>query len=146
MERRLAEVRMSVIPVPVMGTQSLVSDSANKFFQLMSDLYVSDYNQTQLYPGKVTSLARLIQQAGSDGSKAATLIQSALSVYFSRYYDGCRIDVTVEDDTDAGRQDQLVLRLKIGVQEQGVSQVYDYMIKSTNSMLDELIRINNTGA
>lgn len=136
---------MSVIPVPVMGTQSLVSDSANKFFQLMSDLYVSDYNQTQLYPGNVTSLARLIQQAGTDGNKAATIIQSALSVYFSRYYDGCRVDVTVEDDVNSGRQDQLVLRLKIGVQEQGVNQVYDYMVKSTNSMLDELIRINNTG-
>lgn len=136
---------MSVIPVPVMGTQSLVSDSSNKFFQLMSDLYVSDYNQTQLYPGKVTSLARLMQQAGNDANKAVLLIQSALSVYFSRYYAGCNIEVTAQDDPSPDRQDQIILNLKIGVQEEGVGANYDYVLKSTNGMIDALIRVNNTG-
>jgi hypothetical protein len=137
---------MANTPVPVLGTQSFVYDSANKFNQLLSDFYLSDYNQTQLYPGQVTSLPRILQQAGSDYATAVSKIQSLFSNYLSRYYDGNNsVQVSVVDDTAVGRKDQLILKLVVSLTEDSQQVTYGYLLKTANAMIEEVVRINNYG-
>lgn len=136
---------MSITPVPVLGTQSFISDSANKFNQLITDIFVADYNQTLIYPGQVTSISRMLQLSGNDASKIVTIFTSQLRTYFSRYYSNVNVNVSVSDDTDSSKPDALIIKLVVSIQETDQESTYGYLLTTASGALDKLIKIVNTG-
>lgn len=136
---------MSITPVPVLGTQSFVSDSANKFNQLITDIFVADYNQSLIYASNVTSISRMLQLSGNDANKIVTIFTSQLRTYFSRYYDNVNVSVSVDDDTDSDKPDALIIKLVVSIQESDQESTYGYLLKTASGNLDKLIKIVNFG-
>jgi len=136
---------MSVNAVPVLGTQSFVTDPANKFNQLMTDIFTADANQSQLYNGHITSLSDMYQRSAGDPNSIPRIFGDALKVYLSRYYDNVNVNVVVSDTTPDIAGDGLDIKIIAQVYENEQEQVYGYLLKSQNGALSNLIRINNYG-
>lgn len=136
---------MATNPVPTLSTQGYVSDSANRFAQLFSNFYLSDYNKTLVFAGEISSLPRLLQQAGNDENKLAESVQSEFSNFLSNHYEKSSVVVTVLEDTDKGHGDQLILKIEVTVYEDMVQRQYGYLLRTANAMLQEVVKLNNYG-
>jgi hypothetical protein len=132
-------------PVPTIGTQDFITDSANKFAQLFTDFLVSDYNQTYLYPGEVTSAPYLVQQAGSDENAQVRIFQDALSKYFRRYYDDVSVTVTASDLKDSTLQGGTNLAVVIQLTENLTQVTYGRMITTANNLITNVTNLINYG-
>jgi hypothetical protein len=133
---------MAVIPVPSLDTRGFITDGVTKFSMLMAHIFIADYNQTSLYPGMVTSLPKIIEQAGQDPSTIAATIQQAISSYLSAYYHSSTVVVNIPNaDLSA-----LKVNVDIQVEDEGtVVQSQTWQFVSKNNVLANIISINNTG-
>lgn len=132
-------------PVPTLGTQDFITDSANKFAQIFTDFLISDYNQTYLYPGEVTSAPYLVQQAGSDQNVQVRVFQDALSKYLRRYYDDVTVTVSVADLIDPALQGGTNLSVIIQVTENTTQTTYGRMITTANNTITNVTNLINYG-
>ena len=134
----------NIIPVPSMSTQGLVYDSSNKIDKLLAHAFVSDFNQTYLYPGKITSLAAYIAQGGSRSSEVINKIQDGLTRYLSKYYTNADVVVSpVTTDVNVN-SDQITLGITLTLIE-NQAQINAYrMVVLANGSLVNVININNT--
>ncbi len=132
---------MAVIPVPSLSTLGFVSDSVTKFSILMAHIFIADYNQSALYPGFVTSLPNIIEQAGQDPAQIAATIQQAISTYLNAYYTSASVNVTIANADLA----ELQVQVQIQVEDEGAVQSGTWQFTSMNNVLANIISINNTG-
>lgn len=134
-----------ITPVPSLGTQGWVSDDANKMDLLLSHFFLSDYNQTELYPGNVISLPEIIQNNGNQIDGIINELKSKLTNYLNRYYDS--VDVTLEGDPDPNASPEIKydLRISIVVKTASGTELYSNLIKTENSKLINIIKLNNFG-
>lgn len=132
---------MAVTPVPMLDTRGAVTDPVTKFSVLMSHIFIADYNQTSLYPGMVTSLPKIIEEAGSDPATIAATIQRSLSQYLNAYYHSVSVNVAIPNaDLSA-----LQVKIDIQVEDEGQVQAQTWQFVSRNNVLANVIAINNTG-
>lgn len=134
---------VNIIPVPTMSTQGLVYDSSNKIDKLLAHAFVSDYNQTYLYYGKITSLAAYIAQGGSRSDEVIGKVQQGLASYLSKYY--TNVDVTVEQVTNPVNADSAQITLGITlslVENQAQINAYRFVVLE-NGALVNVINANN---
>lgn len=133
----------AVIPVPTLSTQGWVTDLSGKLDMLLSHFFLSDFNQTQLYPGMVTSLPEIIQRCGGQATQARDLIQKALTAYFTRYYPSVQVDVspTTDQDTDPSLSVELLIQIAINDGDQ--VGTFARLVKSKDSKLSEIMKLNN---
>lgn len=136
---------MASNPVPVLGTQGFVYDTAGKFNQLMAWFMSSEHSESYLYKGKVTSLPKIIQEAGQSEEKIVSGIREGLTRLLSRYHDKVSIVATVRASTELGKQNQLNIDLSVSVSDQLTDITQKYLLRTSDSMIQEIIRINNTG-
>lgn len=137
---------MSSTPVPVLGTQGFVHDTAGKFNQLMAWFMSSEYSESYLYKGQITSLPKIIQEAGQSEEKIISGIREGLTRLLSRYHDKVAIVATAQPSSEVGKRDQLVINLSVSVSDQLTDVTQKYLLRTSDSMIQEIIRINNTGA
>ena len=133
----------TIIPVPSLSPQGWITSPAEKADVLFAHLYASMYSQTTLYLGHVTSLQWLVQRYGHDISEITIQMQKWLDVYFRRYYPN-GVDVRVSnDDTADNVTGNITLTIDIVVTE-GTSQYsIGALIRTRDSILLEMLRINN---
>lgn len=131
------------VPVPTMSTLGLIYDSANKFDKLLADVFVADSNQTQLYPGGVTSLAKLIEAGGSHRDTLEESLRQGFYDYFNRYYENVSITITVANIDDSSAR--LDFQMSISVSEAQTQAQYGMLIKTVRKQLLEIIKLNNYG-
>lgn len=130
-----------IIPVPCIGTLGWVRDSANKFDLLMSHFMLSDYNQTYVYKGKVTSLPRIMELHGNNANRVIEDLKQGLKSYLGRYYDS--VSVEVENSNPDDPSINATLSVKIGVLDKGIQRVYGRILQSTDGKIDKILKINN---
>lgn len=136
---------MASNPVPVLGTQGFVHDTAGKFNQLMAWFMSSEYSESYLYYGKVTSLPKILQEAGQNEEKIVAGVREGLTRLLSRYHDKVSIVATARPSSEPGKQDQLQIDLSVTVSDQLTDITQKYLLRTSDSMIQEIIRINNTG-
>jgi hypothetical protein len=132
-----------VIPVPTMSTQGLVYDSANKFDMLMAHLFAADYNQTQLYPGRVSSLANAIEKGAGDRVRSEESLQQLFNDYLGRYYVSVNTEVVITEINDSSSQ--LDFQINISLTEKRQQAQYNMLIRTARKQLQEIIKLNNYG-
>lgn len=128
--------------VPTLSTLGFVSDVSGKFDFLMSHYFLSDYNQTYLYHGNVSSLPRIIEKNGSNISGTISELKNSLNVYLSRYYDAADITVEVGNLPD-DNSSNITLNLGIVVTEKGTKSEYTRLIQSSNGKIQTISKLNN---
>lgn len=133
----------SVIPVPTLSTQGWVRDPVGKFDFLLAHFFLSDYNQTFLYRGHVTSLPRIIEKHGSDMAAVINDLRTSLSAYMASYYDAVEVEVTPATPLDIDPRSKIELTLSIGVSDKGTHAIYGRLLQGDNAKIDQIVKLNN---
>lgn len=60
---------------------------------LFSDYLASDYSQSHLYYGNVSSFAKAVMEGGTDIATIINKVQSSMYNYFNRFLDNVQVDV-----------------------------------------------------
>lgn len=133
----------TIIPVPTMSTQGWVTDLSGKLDFLLAHFFLADYNQTYLYPGKVTSLPEIIERCGGDAVQARQLLQDSLTTYLGRYYESLSVEVQPTTDQDVDMAIAVDLHLNIGINDGDQVGRFERLVQSKNSKLSQIIKLNN---
>lgn len=97
---------MTKFVVPALSADGWVQSSKERADYLLSHFYLSDYSQTHLYTGNVSSLSYLMTTYGHDKYLLQTNLQRTLQDYFVRYnFKNVIVDITVEEESpDSNKQ------------------------------------------
>lgn len=94
------------IVVPSLGPDGWCADPAKMGDILFSHFLLSDYSQSNLFLGQVSSLAYLIHKNAGSLEQTASAVQSTLITYFGKHFNNVNVvvdPVTTESPaTDAG--------------------------------------------
>lgn len=112
---------------------------------LMSQFFVADYSQTQLYLDQVSSLPYIIQSTQGDTNKLISTIQTTLTKYLGRYFSDVYVEsVLVPNPTGSSDIGFTIYVSYVG--NDGVTYQLNNIIETLNSKISNVININNTGA
>jgi len=133
----------TIIPVPSMSTQGFVTDLSGKLDLLLAHFFLADYNQTQLYPGRVISLPEIIERCGGDATQAPRLLERALMDYLGRYYRSVTVTCTPSTDQTVDFSVSVDLLLNIGINDGDQVGRFERLVQSRNSKMNAIIKLNN---
>jgi hypothetical protein len=128
-----------------MSTQGLVYDSSNKIDKLLAHAFASDYNQTYLYKGKITSIAAEIAQGGARSAEVISKVSQGLRQYLTKYYTS--VDVVVEQRNDITKANSVQITLGISltvVENQAQISTYHFVTLENGSLMS-IINASNNG-
>lgn len=111
--------------------------------KLFAHLLASDFSQTYLYPGEVTSLAYIIDRNKDDLRGLIEDLQDSLTKYYNRYFDGVETEVT-----EVSNEDKNTVSLSIYIEYVGNDKVrynLGQAIYLVDGVLRKVININNYG-
>lgn len=91
---------------------------------LMTDFYASLYEQSELYPGAVSSLPYLVAVYGSNKAQLAEKAQSSLNQYFADYFDAVSISVRCIDiENSSGYNIRVAIEVTLGTETYQLNQL-----------------------
>lgn len=134
----------NIIPVPSLSAAGWIVSSAEKADALLSHFYESEKSQSYLYGQNITNCQWLLEQYGNNIIEITSQIRSALQVYLGRYYDAVNVEVTNDDNAD-NPSGKITLHIYIDVTEDGKTYSMGQLLNITNSKIQKIIRLNNTG-
>lgn len=134
-----------VVPVPTLSTLGFVYDSTNKFDKLFAHAFVADYNQTYLYPGKVTSIPRLFETAGANLNTLQDSVKSGLYAYFNKYYETVDLSISITPDPSNPDSSNVIFQLSITFVENNVPYSIERSKITQLSTMNKLASLNNYG-
>ena len=134
----------TIIPVPTLSLDGWVKSTAEKADYIISHFFESQYSQTALYPGKVSSLQYLIQQNQSDMTKTSVSIREELKKLFTNYFGNATAEVTYKSETPNSSRVSLSIYVSFK-DSNGKEFVLSKVVEIMNSKIQKIVTINNTG-
>lgn len=89
-------------PVPSLSQDGWVTDTAMKADYLLAQLFETNYSQSVLYAGAITSFQYLIQKYGDNPAKLIEVSIDKFQTYFQRYFNNVLVEVLVPPDPNDG--------------------------------------------
>lgn len=127
----------SIVP-SLSAEDGWVSTPARMVDYLMVHFLESDYSQTYLFFGEVSSLAKIVQETQGDMVGFVTRCQNQLMTYFSRYFENVIVEVT---DVTVGDLSARTFSLYISYTDHdGVTQVVEENIRNQNSTWTRVVK------
>lgn len=109
---------------------------------LISHFFLSDYSQTELYNGSVSSLPYLITQYQGNITGLLTAVQSTLQQYLSRYFSSVTIETNqVPNPTNSSQIGFSIYVSFIGAD--GNTYTLDNLIETLDSKISNIVKITN---
>ena len=128
--------------VPTLSTDEWVNNSMKTADYLLSWFFLSEYSQTYLYIGEISSLPYILHTTQGDMVQAATLTRETLKKYFSRHFNNVVVEVSeVPNDADPSAG-QLKIYLKF-TDKEDKEFVLGKMLEISNMTIKRIIDINN---
>ncbi len=132
--------------VPTLSGRGWLRTSAEKADQILSWFYVSDYSQSELFLGNITSFAYLVQRYGSDKNMLVTHTNDTLEAYFRRYMPNTFVSVTAKYLNEELQDGPYALNILLrGQNSDGSFWNYADEIQVINSTFKRVMRGVNTG-
>lgn len=131
-------------PVPTLSSIGWKNEIRDKIDTLMSYFFYSDYSQSNVYLGNITSLPKIIEEHGNNELNIKTEMEYKLQTYLGRYFDAVEIDVKVnipEDSVD----NRMEIVCSALVAEKGVKYDISRLLRLKDGKLNEIIDRNNRG-
>jgi hypothetical protein len=111
---------------------------------LLTCFILSDYSQTYLYKGMVSSLPWIMHEAQDNVSGMLDLITVTLTNYFNRYFNNTEVEV--KDVTDPLTPSKGALSIYVKFTDTTNQEfVLGKMLSIIDSKIKEVININNNG-
>ena len=125
---------MTKFVVPALSADGWVQSSKERADYLLSHFYLSDYSQTHLYTGNVSSLSYLMTTYGHDKYLLQTNLQRTLQDYFVRYnFKNVIVDITIEEESpDSNKQ---MLKIYMGFTDEDGQDITMENVFLTSSLL-----------
>lgn len=133
------------IKVPTLTTDGFVDDIGLMSDRLLSYFLVSEYSQSNLYYGKISSLTYLVYKHGNDPDQMNIEIQKTLQGYLERHFDSVTIKVNITNDAENPDSGQYGIRLDINVTKGGEKYSMGKEVSVINSKLVSIMDTLNNG-
>lgn len=129
---------------PSLSDQGWLTSSQEIADAALSHFFESDYSQSQLYIGSISSLAYIIQNNNSDIIGTANDIQTNLTSYLSSMLTG--VTVTCRGSTKDTTTSESALDLYVSFQDEtGKTVSMSNLLEIKNGKLYKVTNINNNG-
>lgn len=128
---------MAVIPYPSIDA-GFIYDPGKKLDYIMSDFYETEFSQSYLFKGALTSLPYILQQNPNNQDGAINAVRTALTTIFLKYFDDCEVSTAAEDTTSATSYN---IRLYVKVTQEGQSVELFNLLKTSGGKLMESLKV-----
>ena len=103
--------------IPSLSPMGWISDPKTALNIMFAQCLVSDYSQSTVYAGKITSIAWIVATYQNNKIEMMSVMENALQIYLGRFFDAVSV-VVVDDGIDKPRY---AINLDIVAQKEGVS-------------------------
>jgi hypothetical protein len=129
-------------PVPSLSANGWLVELTERADALMAYYLTSEYSQSYIYHGAITSLTYHIQQHGQAPDRLEEHVHRDLSRYFRRYFDDVQLEVTtsIPDHEDPNR---LNLTINAIIIEKGQRYSLGREVRTLNNRVVTVFNLNN---
>lgn len=108
------------IALPMLTTEGWVVDPKLQLNRIFAHIFLTDYSQSNIYAGKVTSLQYIIAEQGPNTNNIPEKLEKAISTILKRYFDNVEVFVKEKPSTSS-EDDKYNLTLEAIVYKENVS-------------------------
>lgn len=84
--------------VPSLSSEGFITDIRKLADTIIAHYFASDYSQSNVFYGEITSLAYQVQLYGNDPDRLKEEIQSRCTRYLERYFDAAIVNVSINEN------------------------------------------------
>lgn len=132
------------IVLPSLSEDGWVEYAGSQLDYVFSHFFLSDYSQTYIYTGSVSSFAWVLEESNGDYIKCQNLLTVTLQNYLGRYFKTVTVDCNVKPSVTNPSQGEVYLYVAV-TDHQDKEHVLGKMIKYADNKSVEIIKINNYG-
>lgn len=134
---------MSQIMFPSLSEDGWVTSSQRIADKMLAHFFVSDYSQTIMFPGLITSFPYILAINHGNIPAICSETRGALENYFSNYFQ--KVAVSVEDVTDQNNPSRAALSIAIDfVDDTGQQYSVGQAIQVVDSVFKKVANIINS--
>lgn len=127
---------------PSLSEDSWITSPERTADYLFSNFFVSDYSQTYMYPGLVSSLPWILQNNQGSISDSIREIRQTLSTYFSHYFESVEVNVDEVPNEEQPSKVHLSMYVKF-LDNSGQERVLGKILRLNDTIVEKIIEINN---
>lgn len=129
-------------PIGTLSAKGWVNEMSIKADYLLSYYFTSQYSQSNLYRGGISSLQYHLQMWGNSPNALTNQLPEAIKNYLSGYFDMVTATVKLVDPTsvDDGR---MTIQLSVSVTQDGVTSSLGRLVSYLNSKIVSIFNMNN---
>ena len=124
-----------------MSLEGWVNTIDGKADRVLSYFFTSLHSQTIAYRERVQSLPYLVAKFYNDTYTLRSRVEDALELVLNAYFNS--VDVGVSIDPLEGAENTLDLRISVTVTEDGIRYDLTYLISTTDSTINSIVRHQN---
>ncbi len=133
------------IALPSLSEDSWIFEPTKIGDNLFAHFFLSDYRQTYIFSGEISSFSQIYYLAINDPSGMRGLLQTALEKLFSKYFEEVLVVVTIKESSDLSNSIALLLAMTFK-DKQGVQYDLYRIVAAENGLSKKIIKYNNYGA
>jgi hypothetical protein len=134
-----------MIYVPTLSEDGWVSDGKSQGAYLFAHLFESNYSQSSIYKGNISSLAYVFAMYPEDPDHTMSLLQNMLQTYYGRYFSDVTVEIKQQPDPNNTAQVAFYVYLAY-TDNNGEQQTLANIIDTTAGNINNVIKVNNTGS
>lgn len=126
--------------VPVLGSAGFATDLTIKADEALTNFYISQHSQTDMYRGAIASLSELVAKFGNSATNLENETRDVLEDYFGRQFDEVTLDVNTVTKGNS-------IDLQIGAILRDGDKTIDiqHVVTSSDSKIRSIIDLQNDG-
>lgn len=129
-------------PIGTLSAKGWVSEMSVKADYLLSYYFTSQYSQSNLYRGGISSLQYHLQMWGNSPSALTNQLPNAIEKYLSGFFDTVSASVKIVDPTSV-EDSRMTIQLTVNVTQNGVSASLGRLVSYLNSKIVSIFNMNN---
>lgn len=115
--------------LPVLGSEGWLKDPEQTMVRLFTDMFLTDYSQSNIYHGQVASLQYYLTTLNGDPIAITEAVERMLNRYYGRYFDS----VTALFKHDDSIETELAFDLSVEAYRDGVRYDLSRRVITDNS-------------
>lgn len=133
------------VSVPTLSKAGWSKGIAEKIDYLLSDFFTSEYSQSYLFSGSVSSLTYLIQRYQNDIPGLVDMTRQTLEDYFRSYFESVIVEVKSDAGSIENPSNLVSLKIFCQVTENGRQYSAAKLIETIDSKIKRIVDLNNFG-
>ncbi len=130
------------VQVPSLSASGWVGNISEKLDKLISYFFLSDFSQSHLYQGQISSLPYLIKECADNRSLLRSETKRVVMNFITPYFDTIQVDVTILA-VDETNPDNINLRVDATVTQDATIYSVGKEIQVVNSKVVAIFDANN---